>query len=393
MPIQPVHGRAPFVVEKGMSPRQRILAALRRREPDKIPSCSRFTPHMMRTFARRTGAEIPAELMTNDKLGSGFLHVVRPPYLTPDEYFGWELRHVAFKSPTEREDFSAYHPDAPPDMAISEWGVGYLPGEFHHYTRRLYPLTNVNSLAELKNYPFPRNIMDPENHSHLDQQTAQLHEDGLAAAGFLQQTLFELAWEMRGMDLLMMDFITNRPMAEHLLDVITEVRCAQAARYAQAGVDIIRLGDDLASQRNLLMSPIMCRELILSRLKRIIDAAREVSPEVIIFFHSDGAIGPLVGDLIDAGVDVLNPVQPECIDLAWLKREYGQHISFWGGIGIQTVMPFGSPIEVDRAVRETMDLLGDGGGFLVAPSHCLQPDVPWENVVAFFKAVWEHGWY
>ncbi len=385
--------KAPFVTSKGMSPRERILAALRRQSPDKIPGCSRFTPFMMRTFDQKNDAGIPPELMTDQCLGSGFLHVVRPPYLTPDEFFGWELRHLAFKSPDQKNDFSSYHPEAPSNMAVSEWGVGYAAGDLHHYTRRYFPLTGVNTLQELKTFPFPTNIMDPENHAHLDEQVAALHEDGLAAAGFLQQTLFELAWEMRGMDHLMMDFMANRAMAEYLLDRITEVRCAQAARYAEAGVDIIRLGDDLGSQQNLLMSRDMCKDLILSRIKLIIDAAKKVKPDVLIFFHSDGAIGPVVGDLIDIGVDILNPVQPECIDLSWLKKEYGKDMSFWGGIGIQTVMPFGSPQEVQQAVRQTMETLGDGGGLLIAPSHCLQPDVPWENVVSFFQTVWEHGWY
>ena len=236
MSVQPTHCRAPFVIEKGMSPRQRILTALRRQAPDKIPSCSRFTPHMMRTFAQRTGAEIPAELMSDDKLGSGFLHVVRPPFLTPDEYFGWELRHIAFKSPAERENFSAYHPDMPPEMGISEWGVGYLPGEFHHYTRRFYPLAKVNSLAELKKYPFPRISWTRKTTPTWTSKRPGFTKTTWLRPVFLQQTLFELAWELRGMDRLMMDFIANRAMAEHLLDVITEVRCAQAARYAQARV-------------------------------------------------------------------------------------------------------------------------------------------------------------
>ena len=384
---------APFVSSRGMSPRQRILAALKRQGPDKVPSCSRFTPFMMRTFDQETAAGIPPELMTDGCLGPGFMFLVRPPFLTPDEYFGWELRHLAFNSPSHKNDFSHYHKDAPANMTVSDWGAGYARGDLHHYNRRYFPLAGVDTLQELKAYPFPTNIMDPENHAHLDQQTAAVHEDGLAAAGFLQKTLFELAWELRGMERLLMDFMANREMAEYLLDRITEVRCAQAARYAQSGVDIIRLGDDLASQQNLLMSPAMCREMILSRLKQVIDSAKAVNPEVLIFFHSDGAIGPLVGDLIDIGVDILNPVQPECVDLAGLKKEYGRDISFWGGIGTQTVMPFGSPQEVRQTVIQTMEILGDGGGLLIAPSHCLQPDVPWENVVALFQTVWEQGWY
>jgi uroporphyrinogen decarboxylase len=250
----------------------------------------------------------------------------------------------------------------------------------------------MNRVDELRAYPFPY-LMQSECHDDLDRMVALIHEDGFAAAGFLQQTLFELAWEMRGMERLLMDFMINKPFARYLLDKITEIRCAMAARYAEAGVDIIRLGDDLGTQRSLIMSPELCKETIFPRLKSIINSARQVNPEVIIFFHSDGSIGPIIGEFIDIGVDVLNPLQPECLDVAAVKKEFGDRLSFWGGVGIQTTMPYGSPAEVKETVKKTIEIVGEGGGLLIAPSHALQPDVPWENVIAFFEAVDEFGWY
>jgi uroporphyrinogen decarboxylase len=212
-------------------------------------------------------------------------------------------------------------------------------------------------------------------------------------AGFLQQTLFELAWEMRGMEELLVDFYLNKPFADCLLDKITEIRCKMAARYAEAGVDILRLGDDLGTQRALMISPETWGMMLKSRLGRIITAARKENPEIIIFFHSDGFIEPIIEDFIEIGIDVLNPVQPECMDVAALKKKYGDRLSFWGGVGIQTTMPFGTPAEVKEVVKRTIETLGVGGGFLIAPTHALQPDVPWENVIAFFEAVDQFGWY
>lgn len=378
--------------QPSMTPKERVIRALRRKGPDKVPTCARFTPWMMRTFNEKVGAGIPDEHLGNFSVGSGFIHEVRPSFLTPDDYFGWEIRHVSFRAPGDAADFSAYHATIPPGAKLNEWGVLFVPGTHHHYTRRVSPLRDMNRIDELRAYPFP-DLMQPECHDDLDRMVALIHEDGFAAAGFLQQTLFELAWEMRGMERLLMDFMINKPFARYLLDKITEIRCAMAARYAEAGVDIIRLGDDLGTQRSLIMSPKLCKETIFPRLKRIINSARQVNPEVIIFFHSDGSIGPIIGEFIDIGVDVLNPLQPECLDIAAVKKEFGDRLSFWGGVGIQTTMPYGSPAEVKETVKKTIEIVGEGGGLLIAPSHALQPDVPWENVIAFFEAVDEFGWY
>jgi len=375
-----------------MTPRERVIRALKRRGPDKVPTCSRFTPWMMRTFNDRVGAGMPERYLSDNSIPSGFIHVVRPSFLTPDEYFGWEVRHVSFAPPQHVADFSHYLPELPSGSVISEWGVGYVPGFFHHYKRSVAPLRGMTEVDELKKYPFP-DPMEPARHQGLEDMVARLHEDHLAAAGFLQQTLFELAWEMRGMEALLLDFCLNKPFATYLLDRLTEIRCQMAARYARAGVDILRLGDDLGTQEALMMSPETWQEMLMPRLRRIIAAAREQNSEIIIFFHSDGFVQPIIDDFIEIGIDVLNPIQPECMDLATLKREYGDRLSFWGGVGIQKTMPFGTPAEVKEVVKWTIETVGAGGGLLIAPTHTLLPDVPWENVIAFFEAIDEFGWY
>jgi uroporphyrinogen decarboxylase len=123
--------------------------------------------------------------------------------------------------------------------------------------------------------------------------------------------------------------------------------------------------------------------------REIIRAAKQVKPDVLIFMHCDGRVGDFVEELIDIGVDILNPVQPECNDLESLAKRFQGRISFWGGIGTQSVMPFGTPAEVASEVKRVKEILGRNGGLLIAPTHILEPDVPWENVLAFVKAAKE----
>ena len=179
--------------ELSMTPRERVIRALRRAGPDRVPTCSRFTPPMMRTFNERQNAGIPEEHLGQFGVASGFIHEVRPPFLTPDAYFDWDVRHISFKAPSTRPDFSFYHSDLPPDTRTNEWGLALIPGPFLHYSKTIAPLKSLSTVDQLKAFPFP-DPMAPECHQELDQSVAYIHEDGYAAAGFLQQTLFELAW-------------------------------------------------------------------------------------------------------------------------------------------------------------------------------------------------------
>ncbi|MCD6506900.1 hypothetical protein J7M22_09790 [Candidatus Poribacteria bacterium] len=162
-----------------------------------------------------------------------------------------------------------------------------------------------------------------------------------------------------------------------------------ARRYAEAGVDMLLTGDDVGMQDRLMMSPQMRRRWLKPRLAKVIQAGKEINPKVHIYYHSDGNIEDIIPDLIEVGVDILNPVQPECMDPVKLKRLYGDKLTFWGTIGTQTTMPFGTPEEVKRVVHERVRTVGKGGGLVLAPTHVLEPDVPGENVIAFFEAVEE----
>jgi len=158
-------------------------------------------------------------------------------------------------------------------------------------------------------------------------------------------------------------------------------------------VDIICLGDDVGTQQGMLMSLPMWRRWLKPPLARVIAAAKRVRPSVLINYHSDGNMEAVIPELIDIGVDILNPVQPECLDPVKLKQRYGQHLAFWGTIGIQHTLPFGTPQEVRAEVRTRIETVGVGGGLLIGPTHIVEPEVPLENIVAMVEAVNEYGVY
>jgi uroporphyrinogen decarboxylase len=195
------------------------------------------------------------------------------------------------------------------------------------------------------------------------------------------------------MEALLMDMVAAPELAGALLDRVTEICAALAARLARTEIDIMWLADDFGTQRALIVRPDMWRTWFKARLKTVVQAAKSIRPDLLVAFHSDGKIDEIIPDLIDVGIDVLNPIQPEVMDPAQIKREYGQDLAFWGGLGTQTTLPFGSADDVRNAVRDLIATVGDGGGYLIAPTHVVEPEVPWENIVAFMEAVDEYGQY
>ncbi len=154
-------------------------------------------------------------------------------------------------------------------------------------------------------------------------------------------------------------------------------------------MDLLKIGDDMGTQISMFMSPAMYRRWFKPRHAAVIRAAREIRPGLPVCYHSDGKCWDIIPDLIEIGVTVLNPVQPECLDLAQVKKHFGDRLVFWGGIGTQTTMPFAKPDELYRTVQRTIGILGPTGYF-PCPTHVLEPEVSWENILAFLRAVEEY---
>mgnify|MGYP006268526041 CR=1 FL=1 len=199
--------------------------------------------------------------------------------------------------------------------------------------------------------------------------------------------IFEAAQRLRGFEKLMSDFFRNPELVDYLFSQLVSIAAQSVSILARAGVDIICLDDDVGEPSRMMIGRDLWRRFLKNPLAQIISTARPANPAVKILYHSDGYIEPIIQDLIEIGVDVLNPLQPAAMDLEKLSRRYGEHLSFWGSIDIQHTLPFGRPEEVVAEVRQRVRTLGRSGGLILGPTHNVQLDTPLENFWAMVNAI------
>ena len=349
-----------------MNKRDNLLSLLRRKGYSEVPVVFMLCPSLEKEYKRQTGAEV---------------HYT--------EYFQmpWQNVRGLLLSNQDSESFRKYYPfELKPGSIIDHWGLAHEPGSeaAKHMTRMRHPLQGIEELETIMEYPFPD--FQKASADHQKKEVEQIHAKGLAALGNMQCTIWETAWYMRSMEDLMVDMMTEDEKAGFLLDKVTESACMRAEAFVRAGVDILFLGDDIGMQNRTLISEKLYVTWLKPRLKKVINAAKSIKPDVIIFYHSCGFAAPFIPHLMEAGIDVLNPVQPECMDFKEIHELYGDRLSFHGTLGTQTTMPFGTPEDVRREVFKNLELAGDKGGLFVAPTHILEPEVPWENIIAYVKA-------
>jgi uroporphyrinogen decarboxylase len=250
-------------------------------------------------------------------------------------------------------------------------------------------------LDEIETYDTPAHL--DARYGDLARVAEQLHDETeYLLVGFFGGHLFQAAQSLRGWEAFLIDLLRNRAFAEALLDRLVEANIQRFQRFAQTvgrHVHVVHFEDDLGMQDRPLLRPELYRQVVKPYHARLFGFAKK-SCKAYLLFHSDGAIAPLLPDLIEMGVDALNPVQVSAtgMDTRQLKRTFGQDLVFWGGgCDSQTVLPFGSPAQVDAEVRRRIDDLAPGGGFVFAPIHNIQAGVPVENVLALFQAAHRHS--
>jgi uroporphyrinogen decarboxylase len=197
--------------------------------------------------------------------------------------------------------------------------------------------------------------------------------------------VFEMYWRLRGMEQALLDMVENPSLAAEMFERCASFAISEAEEaFRRYRLDWLWTGDDVASQTNLMFSPGAWRRLVKPALAGVFKAGKAYG--VPVAYHSCGAIRPIIPDLVEMGMDVLNPVQVNCpgMDIFELKREFGQQITFMGGLDTQYLLPSGSVSEVRQAVRRLLDLVADGGGYILAASHTIPPETPDENIFALY---------
>jgi uroporphyrinogen decarboxylase len=345
-----------------MTKRERYLAFANFEPVDRIPRHAHYVGSLADDLTAALGKS-PYEHFDGDTgYGAG---------LTPPEGFQWP-------------DYRVYHEEwlDNPNFSIDGNGCGHLNHGFYHFTEYISPLRNATSLDELERYPIA------SNKGWSDAKLRQAAEDAHAAGNYASifvGHMYENAWQVRGYEEFLMDLLTQREWAELLLDRYCEnnVRAAEAA--ARAGYDQIQTGDDVANQVALMFQPELWREVMKPRWAKVIAAARAIKPDIHVWYHSDGNILDILDDLVEIGITILNPVQPECMDPRDVRQRCGKRLAFDGCMGTQSTFPFGTADEVRHMVHHYVDTLdGLNGGLMLSPTHVLEPEVPVENVIAFF---------
>ncbi|HHW47701.1 MAG TPA: hypothetical protein GXX14_03675 [Clostridiaceae bacterium] len=282
-------------------------------------------------------------------------------------------------------DFSKYYKDIeiPENAFINELGVLEIPGSSYHFTRYVSPLRDAESIKDIEDFEYPN--VDNFTDNHMKEKVEKIHAKGKVACFYLTH-MYEDSWQIRGYEQFLMDMIENPEMCEFILDRICERNLKKAEAAARAGVDVLMTGDDVANQRALMFSQSLWRKFIKPRWEKVYKRAKEINKDIKIWYHSDGNIESIIPELVEIGVDILNPIQPECLDPVKVKSAVGDRIVLDGTIGTQTVMPFGTPEDVKTTVKEMRSKLGYDGALILSPTHVLEPEVPVDNILAFIEA-------
>ena len=358
-----------------MKHRDRVLTALNHEEPDRCPMQISFTPE----FAARLEADLrlKGQGLHNPHGGGNTYELERA--LDEDML----LTSVGWVNGYYQDGYQNV------DHYQDEWGVTWKVIEYEtRYGKGKYtepfgpPLTHDH---DLDTYQAP----DPDRPElYVEaERVIRNYSDEYWIVGVTPTTIFETAWALRGYEQLMMDMAVDPGKAERVLDFPFYYHKRVTQQLVRLGVDMIWLGDDVGGQNTMLMSPKMWRKYLKPRMAELISSLRTINPQIKIAYHTDGVVYPIIPELIEIGVDILNPIQPLAMDPVRLKAEYGDRLCFWGSLDIQKTIPSGTPEDVRCEVLNRLETIGQNGGLIIGPTHNLQLDTPLENFWAMVDTI------
>ncbi|MGE5614899.1 MAG: uroporphyrinogen decarboxylase family protein [Bacillota bacterium] len=373
-----------------MKARERVLLALNHREPDRVPldigsTANNFTLELFNKLKDYFKITFPDFVPRPDESA---------PYYNDEliQKLGGDFMHV-FIFPSKQHDYS---PDSN-GITTNEWGI---PKKLVNGMRQQVasPLADAESIDDILKYNWP----DPDEEARykgIRERAKMLYNetDFAIAARAVSHGIFELSWELRGMENFFVDLALEDDKAIVLLDKITELQIRMYENYLkECGefVHVVQTADDYGTQNGPMMSLEMWRKYIKPRRKKINDTIKKYAPNAKIFLHTCGSVVSFIDDLIEIGVEILNPVQPyaEGMESSNLKKRFGDRICFHGGIDEQRALPV-SKEAIDKELRERINALAKGGGYIIGPTSNIQNDTPVDHVLYYIEKAKEYGKY
>ncbi len=362
-----------------MTSRERVFRALNGEETDRPPIFVTLTPEAAQKLSKHIG--VPYEEPFDSLLSTRMSHM---NLLTK---LGNDCVGIAATSPTNNPTRLI---DEEKGVYENEWGMQFVSvGLYNEFYK--YPLAHASSVEDIENYNWP----DPYAEGRYDAAAELIakYKGEYAIVADLETSFFETSWYLMGMEKLLMDMAMEEDHVFALFDKVMEINTKVGCKLIEMGADIIWAGDDFGTQRGMMISPDMWREVFKPRIKWMFEEFRKVNPDIKIAWHSCGSIIPIIEDFAEIGLDILNPIQPlaEGMEPNFLKENYGKQLAFFGGIDIQHLLPNGSKEDIQSEVKRRIEILGKGGGYIIAPAHNIQDDTPVENILAFYEAVFDYG--
>ena len=363
-----------------MTPRERILATLNHEPPDRTPTEGWFHPEVAENLKAHYKTDRWADVL--EELGIVGWASCEPWIAFPDSGPVVDPTPGAGSEPVgermERRGQRTIESES-----VDAWGVRSRIEESGRYSFWIDgPLVTATSIDDIDEYgiPGPDRVGEPEDYAGKVQELKSQEMFTVAVV----PNPFKIAWMLRGFENTLVDYVSNREFLEYLYDRHYALYGELTLRMARAGLDMIMVVGDFAMQDRLMLSPATWRAVDKPRLANLIANCRAVNPDVFFFVHSDGNLIDAIDDLIEIGFDVVNPIQPECVDPAEVKRRWGKKITLHGGISLQRTMPFGSTEDVRQEVETLIRKCGYDGGLVAFPSNIIQPDTPVENIITCF---------
>lgn len=357
-----------------MTSRERVLRAMKHMTTDRVPIDKWFGEEVEQRLMEHLGCATVAEL--DAKLGVDF---VEAGIRTHDEAYEKRCNGVLRGTVEFSGKSFVFCEDG---TFEDEWGIVRRVGADGLYTQWLDGPFVKND--DLDSFAWPE-LSVLESQESLSARFSELRSKDSRAIRSGISNPFKTAWHMRGMENYLCDMLLEPEWASELIRRAAVYEKEKGVRLAKAETDIIAIYGDIATQTSLLFSEQVYRDILKPVLADMVAAFRQTNPNILVFFHSDGCLDKLMEELIDTGFDIINPIQPECMNIFDVKDRYGDRISIHGGVSIQELLPHGTPEQVREEARRIIDHCSKNGGYVLCPANQVQNDVPMENLAALYE--------